>query len=69
MLNANGTFIYTPAHDFNGSDNFSFKASDGTLDSSVATESPAVSAVNDAPTRCRRSSAAQGPHPTPTPAC
>ena len=49
VLNANGSFIYTPAHDFNGADNFSFKASDGTLDSNVATESLAVSAVNDAP--------------------
>jgi VCBS repeat-containing protein len=49
VLNANGTFIYTPAHDFNGADNLSFKASDGTLDSSTATESLSVSAVNDAP--------------------
>lgn len=49
VLDANGTFLYTPGHDFNGADNFSFKASDGTLDSNVATESLTVGAVNDAP--------------------
>jgi VCBS repeat-containing protein len=49
VLNSNGTFIYTPAHDFNGADNFSFKVSDGTLDSNAATASLTVSPVNDAP--------------------
>jgi large repetitive protein len=49
VFNPNGTFVYTPAHDFNGSDSFSFKANDGTLDSNAATESLTVSAVNDAP--------------------
>jgi Cadherin-like domain len=49
VFNPNGTFIYTPAHDFNGSNSFSFKANDGTLDSNTATESLSVSAVNDAP--------------------
>ena len=48
-LNANGTFTYTPAANFNGSDSFSFKASDGSLNSNVATESLTVTAVNDAP--------------------
>ena len=48
-LNADGTFTYTPAHDYNGSDSFSFKANDGSLDSNVATESLTINPVNDAP--------------------
>ena len=48
-FNANGTFTYTPASNFNGSDSFSFKANDGALDSNVATESLTINAVNDAP--------------------
>ena len=42
--------IYTPAADFNGDDSFTFQASDGALDSSVATVSITVNPVNDAPT-------------------
>jgi large repetitive protein len=49
VFNPSGSFVYTPAHDFNGSDSFSFKANDGTLDSNAATESLTVNAVNDAP--------------------
>jgi VCBS repeat-containing protein len=48
-LNANGSFTYTPVANFNGSDSFSFKASDGALNSNIATESLTISAVNDAP--------------------
>ena len=40
---------YTPDANFNGSDAFSFMASDGTLDSNIATISISVTAVNDAP--------------------
>ena len=36
-LNANGSFTYTPAADFTGSDSFSYRASDGTLTSNLAT--------------------------------
>jgi hypothetical protein len=49
VVHADGTFSYTPVPNFNGSDSFSFKASDGALDSNVATESLTVNAVNDAP--------------------
>ncbi|HEY0074867.1 MAG TPA: Ig-like domain-containing protein, partial [Abditibacteriaceae bacterium] len=42
--------IYTPNANYNGSDNFSFKANDGSADSNVATVSISISAVNDAPT-------------------
>ena len=49
ILNANGGFIYTPAGDYNGADSFTYKANDGSLDSSVATVAITVNAVNDAP--------------------
>ena len=48
-LSGNGNYTYTPAKDFNGSDSFTFKASDGALDSNIATVSISVAAVNDAP--------------------
>jgi large repetitive protein len=48
-LNANGSFVYTPAVNFNGSDSFTYKASDGIADSNVATVSITVNSVNDAP--------------------
>jgi hypothetical protein len=41
---------YTPTLNYNGSDSFSFKVNDGTVDSSAATVSITVTAVNDAPT-------------------
>jgi len=40
---------YTPAPDYFGTDSFTFKANDGTLDSNIATVSITVSAVNDPP--------------------
>ncbi|MDH3760002.1 MAG: Ig-like domain-containing protein [Gammaproteobacteria bacterium] len=40
---------YTPDANFNGSDSFTFRASDGTLDSNLATVSIGVIPVNDAP--------------------
>src|SRR5206468_2388252 len=48
-LAGNGSFTYTPAANYNGSDSFSYKANDGTLDSNVATVAITVSSVNDAP--------------------
>ena len=41
---------YTPYADFNGSDSFTFKANDGTVDSNEATVAITVVSVNDAPT-------------------
>ncbi len=48
-LNANGTFTYTPADNYNGSDSFTYKVNDGTVDSNVATVTITVNAINDAP--------------------
>ena len=48
-LNANGSFTYTPAANYNGPDSFTYKANDGAADSNVATVSLTVNAVNDAP--------------------
>ena len=49
VVNANGSYTYTPNANFNGSDSFSFKANDGSADSEVATVSITVNPVNDAP--------------------
>jgi VCBS repeat-containing protein len=49
VLNANGSFAYSLAANFNGSDSFSYKASDGTEESSQATVTITITAVNDAP--------------------
>jgi VCBS repeat-containing protein len=48
-LNSNGSFIYTPSTNYNGSDNFTYKANDGKANSNTATVAITVRAVNDAP--------------------
>ena len=48
-LDADGGFRYQPKADFNGSDAFTYRASDGALDSELATVAITVSPVNDAP--------------------
>src|SRR5207245_4075619 len=48
-LAANGSFSYTPAANYNGTDSFTYKANDGALDSNIATVAITVTAVNDPP--------------------
>jgi hypothetical protein len=48
-LNANGGFTYTPAADFNGTDSFSYRASDGLSTSGVATVRLTILPVQDRP--------------------
>ena len=48
-LNPDGTFVYTPAANFNGTDSFTYVANDGAVNSNVATVTINVGAVNDAP--------------------
>src|SRR5207244_13017014 len=47
-LASNGSFTYTPAANYNGSDGFTYKANDGSLDSNVATVAITITDVNDA---------------------
>ena len=49
IFTANGSFTYTPDTDFNGTDSFTYKANDGSLDSNVASVNITVNQVNDAP--------------------
>src|SRR5439155_325434 len=49
ILNANGSFSYTPNAKYIGSDSFTYKANDGTADSNVVTVAITITAVNDAP--------------------
>jgi VCBS repeat-containing protein len=44
-----GTFSYSPYLNANGSDSFTFKVNDGTLDSNIATVSITITPVNDMP--------------------
>ena len=49
-FNGDGSFIYTPAANYNGADSFTYKVNDGAADSNVATVTITVNPVNDAPT-------------------
>ena len=46
---ATGAFTYTPYLNLNGTDTFTFKANDGTVDSNVATVTVTIVPVNDPP--------------------
>ncbi|MEY4731396.1 MAG: hypothetical protein RL681_342, partial [Candidatus Parcubacteria bacterium] len=48
-LQSDGSFTYTPAENYNGSDSFTYKANDGHSDSNIATVNITVNAINDAP--------------------
>jgi VCBS repeat-containing protein len=49
-LNADGSFVYAPNRNFNGTDGFLYQVSDGTFVSGMASVTIVVTAVNDAPT-------------------
>jgi VCBS repeat-containing protein len=51
VLNQDGTFTYTPEEDFFAADSFTYRVSDGTELSNIATVSLTVTPVNDAPVR------------------
>lgn len=49
LLNANGSFTYTPEGNYNGSDSFTYKVSGSLPASETATVTLTVNSVNDAP--------------------
>ncbi|MCJ8267963.1 MAG: cadherin-like domain-containing protein, partial [Psychrosphaera sp.] len=49
LTGAGSNRTYTPNENANGSDSFTFKANDGTVDSTVATVSITINAINDVP--------------------
>lgn len=48
-LDANGSFSYTPSTNFNGVDTFTYRASDGMVNSGTATVTITVAPLNDPP--------------------
>ena len=60
VVTPDGSYTYTPAADFNGSDSFTFVANDGETDSNIATVTLTVSPVSDRPP-------GQGPGGNPVP--
>jgi VCBS repeat-containing protein len=48
VLNGNGSFVYTPEADYNGTDSFTYEAFDGAA-ATPATVTVTITAVNDAP--------------------
>ena len=46
---ANGTFTYTPTANYNGTDSFTYRATDGAAAPAIATVTITVTPVNDAP--------------------
>ena len=49
LSGSGATITYTPNDNYSGTDSFTFKVNDGTVDSAVATVSITVTPVNDAP--------------------
>ena len=49
VLSADGSFTYTPELNYHGTDSFTYKATDGTNESEVATVTITINSVNDAP--------------------
>ena len=50
VLAANGSFVYTPTANYNGSDSFTYTVSDGTVASNPVTVNISIAGVNDPPT-------------------
>ena len=49
LLNADGSFTYTPVANYNGADSFTYRVKDDELESNVATVDITVTSVNDTP--------------------
>ena len=46
-VSSDGSFSYTPAANYNGTDSFTYRASDGALSSNLATVTIAIAPVNE----------------------
>ena len=49
LFNSDGSYTYTPTPNFNGTDSFTYRANDGTLNANMATVTITIAPVNDAP--------------------
>jgi len=49
VLNADGSFSYTPNGNYNGTDSFTYRLNDGNSDGNTATVTLTINAVNEAP--------------------
>lgn len=49
VVNPDSTFSYTPAQDYFGTDSFTYRLSNGVVDSNVSTVTLTITPVNDAP--------------------
>ncbi|MDB5339378.1 MAG: outer rane adhesin like protein, partial [Planctomycetaceae bacterium] len=49
VLNSDGSFVYTPNADFNGSDSFTYRANDGSTNGNIATVNLTVNSQGEAP--------------------
>jgi VCBS repeat-containing protein len=58
-LNADGSFTYTPAFNYNGPDSFTYTPNDGSTDGNTVTVNLNVTPVNDAPTSANGSNSTQ----------
>lgn len=63
ILQSDGSFTYSPAPDFNGSDTFTHRASDGSVTSDIATVTITVNPLNDVPQTANDSVTAQDENP------
>jgi hypothetical protein len=52
VFNTDGSFVYTPANGFQGTDSFTYVANDGLIDSAAATVNLTVNRINSAPVAC-----------------
>jgi VCBS repeat-containing protein len=48
-LDPDGTFTYAPSLNFNGTDSFTYRANDGTVDGNIVAATITISPINDAP--------------------
>ncbi len=66
-LKADGGFIYTPTLNISGIDHFTYKLSDGKLESGLATVTITLQAVNDPPVAVKDTASTNEDYPVISP--